>query len=89
MRGAIPPLPQYASIAWCSVKAQGQLYLHLSPLRCRKVSVLPRNFNLLLLKRYLYLGAVGFEFGLWHPGTPTFPHPYFVGSGKYRNNIFI
>jgi hypothetical protein len=29
MSGAIPPLPQYAFIAWCSVKAQGQLYLYL------------------------------------------------------------
>jgi hypothetical protein len=27
MRGAILPLPQYAFVAWCSVKAQGQLYL--------------------------------------------------------------
>jgi hypothetical protein len=27
MSGAIPPLPQYAFLAWCSVKAQGQLYL--------------------------------------------------------------
>jgi hypothetical protein len=27
MRGAVPPLPQYAFMAWCSVKAQGQLYL--------------------------------------------------------------
>jgi hypothetical protein len=29
MRGAIPPLSQYAFMAWCSVKAQGQLYLYL------------------------------------------------------------
>jgi hypothetical protein len=29
MRGDIPPLPQYALMAWCSVKAQGQLYLYL------------------------------------------------------------
>jgi hypothetical protein len=29
-RGAILPLPQYAFVAWCSVKAQGQLYLHLT-----------------------------------------------------------
>jgi hypothetical protein len=29
MLGATPPLPQYASMAWCSVKAQGQLYLYL------------------------------------------------------------
>jgi hypothetical protein len=27
MRIAIPPLPQYAFLVWCSVKAQGQLYL--------------------------------------------------------------
>jgi hypothetical protein len=27
MSGAIPPLPQYASMAWCSVKTQGKLYL--------------------------------------------------------------
>jgi hypothetical protein len=27
--GAIPPLPQYAFTAWCSVKAQGQLCLYL------------------------------------------------------------
>jgi len=26
MHGAIFPLPQYAFMAWCSVKAQGQLY---------------------------------------------------------------
>jgi len=26
MRGAIPPLPQNAFMAWCLVKAQGQLY---------------------------------------------------------------
>jgi hypothetical protein len=29
MCGAIPPLPQYAFVAWCSVKAQGLLYLYL------------------------------------------------------------
>jgi len=27
MCGAIPPLLQYALMVWCSVKAQGQLYL--------------------------------------------------------------
>jgi hypothetical protein len=27
MSGAIPPLPQYVFIAWCSVTEQGQLYL--------------------------------------------------------------
>jgi hypothetical protein len=29
MRGDVPPLPQYALMVWCSVKAQGQLYLYL------------------------------------------------------------
>jgi hypothetical protein len=30
MHGAIPPLPQYPFMAWCSVKKiQGQLYLYL------------------------------------------------------------
>jgi hypothetical protein len=29
MSGAILPLHPYASMAWCSVKAQGQLYLTL------------------------------------------------------------
>jgi hypothetical protein len=29
MRGAIPPLPHYAFMTWCSVTAQGQLYLYL------------------------------------------------------------
>jgi hypothetical protein len=29
MNGAIPPLPQYAFMAWCSVKAWRQLYLYL------------------------------------------------------------
>jgi hypothetical protein len=29
MSGAIPPLPQYALMAWCSVTARGQLYLYL------------------------------------------------------------
>jgi hypothetical protein len=29
MSGAIPPNPQYAFMAWCSVQAQGQLYLYL------------------------------------------------------------
>jgi hypothetical protein len=30
MCGAIPPLLQYAFMAWCSVKAQGQLYLYIT-----------------------------------------------------------
>jgi hypothetical protein len=30
MSGAITPLPQHAFMAWCLIKAQGQLYLILS-----------------------------------------------------------
>jgi len=30
MRGDIPTLPRYAFMAWCSVKAQGQIYLYLT-----------------------------------------------------------
>jgi hypothetical protein len=29
MSGAVPPLLQYAFMAWFSLKAQGQLYLYL------------------------------------------------------------
>jgi hypothetical protein len=30
MGGAVPPLPQYAFMAWCSVRGvQGQLYFYL------------------------------------------------------------
>jgi len=29
MSGAIPPLPQYAFMSWCSVKVQGQLTFYL------------------------------------------------------------
>jgi len=32
MSGAILPLSQYAFIAWCLVKAKGQLYLYFLPL---------------------------------------------------------
>jgi hypothetical protein len=28
MRGTILPLPQYAFMTWCSVKAQGEIYLY-------------------------------------------------------------
>jgi hypothetical protein len=31
MSGVIHPLPQYAFMVWCSVKAQGQFYIYLSP----------------------------------------------------------
>jgi hypothetical protein len=39
MRGAIPPQPHYAFMAWCSVKAQGQLYLYYPCFNSRDVSI--------------------------------------------------
>jgi hypothetical protein len=36
MRGAVPPLSQYASMVWCSVKVQRQLYLYILPPKDRK-----------------------------------------------------
>jgi len=41
MSGAIPSLPQYVFMAWCSVKAQGQLYLTLPQLRATLHNHLP------------------------------------------------
>jgi hypothetical protein len=47
MSGAIPPLPQYASTAWCSVKAQGY-HCHgtfdvVEELICRIISTVTTN----------------------------------------------
>jgi len=39
MSGAMPTLPQYAFMARCSVKAQGQLYLYLTVCVCVCVCV--------------------------------------------------
>jgi hypothetical protein len=54
MSGAIPPLPQYAFMAWCSVKAQGQLYLYSNQMKPSKYSVLsglPSYLNFSLIRR--------------------------------------
>jgi hypothetical protein len=47
MSGVIPPLPQYACMAWCSVKAQGQLYVYLLPFFSTSLSLvwLVGNYN--------------------------------------------
>jgi hypothetical protein len=44
MRGAIPPLSQYAFMAWCLVKVQKQLYLYLYVFTREKVSKFDLNF---------------------------------------------
>jgi hypothetical protein len=57
MSGAIHPFPQYAFMAWCSVKAQGQLYLYLYS-NYRRISLLPTTykilFSILLSRLILY-----------------------------------
>jgi len=61
MRGAISPLPQYAFMAWCSVKSQGKLYL--LPLPCMFTVLIIKFwdfFTLLLLWQLLmYCESVG------------------------------
>jgi hypothetical protein len=44
MSGSIPPLPQYAFTAWCSVKAQGQLYLYISHISDSWISLADDSF---------------------------------------------
>jgi hypothetical protein len=36
----IPPLPQYAFIAWCLVQAQGQIYFYIFKIRGLRASLL-------------------------------------------------
>jgi hypothetical protein len=40
MSGAMPPLPQHAFMAWCSVKAQGQLYLYLTNQKAENLNII-------------------------------------------------
>jgi hypothetical protein len=80
MSVAIPPIPHYVFMVWCSVKAQGQLYLY----RTNKLKFVyvgeeikrrlnpknacgPRVQNLLssrLLSTVLRVICIGFELGL-------------------------
>jgi hypothetical protein len=45
MSGAIPPLPHYAFMAWCSVKAQGQFFLYLC---LRSLNINYRDIEMIL-----------------------------------------
>jgi hypothetical protein len=56
MRGAILPLPQYAFMAWCSVKrkAQGQLYLIFAMIGTECANVLWKECCLLLRSTCFY-----------------------------------
>jgi len=45
MRGALLPLPQYAFVAWCTVKLQGRLYFITVIVRGRLVLTLLQGIN--------------------------------------------
>jgi hypothetical protein len=70
MRGSLPAFPQYIFIAWwCSVKAQGQLYLYvyLNTVSIHKL-VTNLKHNLSYSKDvacivYIYVAVI--SFGLW------------------------
>jgi hypothetical protein len=54
------PLPQYAFMAWCSVKAQGKVYLYLLPI------VTPLIYNImsgLIIMKCMDLGIDGTDVG--------------------------
>jgi hypothetical protein len=63
MSGAIPPLPHYAFMAWCSVKAQGQLYLlsylttTISAVRTSELCVLKDLRKILLRSFFSYVAT--------------------------------
>jgi hypothetical protein len=59
MRGAVPPLPQYAFNAWCLVKARGQLYF--------------KHYHYLQVNNYIY--DDGISNGYQGPFSPELKRP--------------
>jgi hypothetical protein len=68
MRGAIALLPQYALMTWCSVKAQGQLYLY-------HIIIVKVNSSLCLTKHHAMNAYWGVELQL---------HAFFDLGTKWR-----
>jgi hypothetical protein len=54
MHGAILPFPQYAFMAWCSIKSQGQLYLF-----CFAFASYLRNIKLVLNFVHFFYSSAG------------------------------
>jgi hypothetical protein len=78
MSGALPSLPQYAFMAWCSVKAQGQLYLYLTS--C--VIYMTPFFLLDLITVMIFVEWYILNYGASHyafyfPSCSCFPSPKF------------
>jgi hypothetical protein len=81
MRGTIPALLPYAFMAWCSVKAQGQLYFTLLPCmqggsqpvhaeRCSGANPLGRKKW--QVKRYLHRGGTEHQHGISRVQQPSY-----------------
>jgi hypothetical protein len=75
MSGAILQLPQYASMAWCSVKAQGQIYLYILPL------LLLLLLLLLLVVVVVAAAAVAACYKMWLKKNLLFLH---LGISKFQ-----
>jgi hypothetical protein len=58
MHGAITPLPQCAIMTWCSIKAQGQLYLLVYQVKV-KVKVKGKVVSVLSLTEHHAMKAFG------------------------------
>jgi hypothetical protein len=58
MSGAIPTLSQYAFMAWCSVKAQGQLYLTLTGDELHNLYSSPNIIRVIKARRLRWAGHV-------------------------------
>jgi hypothetical protein len=72
MSGAIPPLLQYAFTAWCSVKAQGQLYFYLLANHSNKFAL---RFMLEWLKEGFKLYGLSLFHMVWY-SYKCFKHTY-------------
>jgi len=66
MCGAIPPLPQYALMAWCSVKTQGQLYLYTTLRHSPELRHMHYTVMFVLLGVRCHLSALSFSGFLLH-----------------------
>jgi len=65
MRGAIPPLSQYAFMAWYSVKVQGQLHAEESTFQKLVVVQLLKTFPLRFISMFTRAAV-----GLWPESSP-------------------
>jgi hypothetical protein len=75
MSGAVPPFPQYAFMAWCSVKAQRQLYLYFLPLTSfigipNSTRILYNTSTSLLTESYAFSKSVTDVLSHYTPTSP-------------------